>query len=113
MRQHLLRVGALLLLPIQFLSCSSTQIYPQNPLASEILYPRPGHDGKLTNQTCVSLDKKGNCTNWSVKEYDLNDEKVRAELNKLEFVCKIAGHRYKVCDTKPGFCHITFSQKCF
>jgi hypothetical protein len=91
-------------LPLFLLAaCSSNQLYPQNPLAREILRPRPNHTNKLTNEACLNRDK-GVCTSWALKEYDVTDPAVRSELNGLGFTCKVAGKRYHVCMDQPGFC---------
>lgn len=110
----LLRPSPVLLVPLALLlnNCGSEQIYPQHPLAQEILSPRPGHEGKLTNQSCLKYEGE-NCTSWSVKDYDLSIQATRDELNNLGFICKIVGKRYKVCKDSIGFCRMTYQQNCF
>lgn len=107
--RHLVLASLALLAALQFPSCvSAPQAYPQGVLARQILVPRPGHDGKLTNQACVAFAKDGTCSQEIVLEYDLTQSSVRQELNNLNFICKMAGHRYKICTDKAGFCHETY-----
>jgi hypothetical protein len=101
----------LLLLALLLNGCVTAEKYPRSPLVEQILKPRQGHTG-LTNRACEAWDEKNNCTSWVVKDYDLADSEFRQAANKLGFVCKIAGKRYKVCIDKPGFCRITYEKHC-
>lgn len=111
----------MLLLPLTLLSCSQPKVYPQHPLASEILSPRPGHDGKLTNQACKSYDFDGKCLEWHTVDYDVSDQEFQKEANLLGITCRIGGKRYKVCMNEKdvtgkemnGFCRVTYDQSCF
>lgn len=88
--------------------CSSGTIsYPRHELLDQILRPRPGHEGKLTN---TSLDATGAV---HTDEYDINDEPTRAKLNTLNFVCNIGGRHFKVCKDKAGFCRFSTTKSCF
>lgn len=101
-----------LLLLLLLSSCSfNSQIYTPNPLASEILTPRPGHDGKLTNRTCSAYSGE-TCVTEKIVDYDLSDPTFRSTANTLNFICKIGGKRYKVCKDQPGFCRMTYHQNC-
>jgi hypothetical protein len=95
-----------------FLACAAAQVYPQNPLFYQILKPRKGFDGKLTNRAC--LEYKGQtCKNEQIVSYDLADKGFRDRANGLKFVCNVAGKRFKLCLDKPGLCRMTSHQDCF
>jgi len=105
-RQEALPSLLLALLPL-LSDCSGAKVYQQHELAQEILQPRAGHNGKLTNQAC--LEYSGfDCKKWSIREYDLNDPAVRHQLIDFSFVCKLAGKRYKICASEAGVCRTTY-----
>lgn len=107
MNWHFIRKGLSQLLLLPLLSCANAQLYPQQSLSREILMPRLGHDGKLTNQACLqyNLDK---CMSWGIKEYDLANPAFRDTANAADFICNVSGKRYKICKDKPGFCRIGY-----
>lgn len=96
----------LLLLP-PLTDCSGPAVYPQGDLADQILVARHGHDGKLTNQTCLKYDK-GKCVDMHLIEYDLSDKAFRDNARRLQFFCKMGGREYKICPDRPGFCRTTY-----
>lgn len=100
-----------IILPLLLSNCASP-VYRQNPLIDQILKPRQGFDGKLTNRACLSYDG-GRCIKEEIRAYDLSDSEFRESANKLHFICKIAGRRYKICLDKPGFCRHSYKESCF
>ncbi len=86
--------------------CAGMKIYPAHPLVDEILKPRAGFDGKLTNRTCGLYDK-GACVVEKIATYDLTDSVFRKTVNDLKFICSVGGRRFKVCLDKPGFCRFS------
>ena len=92
--------------------CSEAQIYQQNPLSDQILKPRPGHEGKLTNRACLKFDDD-KCVDEKIAEYDLKDAEFRDRVNKMNFICNLGGRRFKICKDKPGFCRFYRQKKCF
>ncbi len=92
----------------------------QHPLADEILYPRPGFDGKLTNQTCAIYAPDATCATWSIKEYALSDVGFQTEADRLHFTCRIAKDLYRICMGETdangkmlvGFCRTNFTHSC-
>lgn len=85
-----------------YLGCQ-TATHPKNALIDQIIKPRAGYQGKLTNRTCLQYDG-AKCTLEDMSVYDINDELTRQKLNDLNFICVVAGQRYKVCLDRPGFC---------
>lgn len=83
------------------LGCATPPV-PQHALVDQILSARKGFDGKLTNSHCVDAA----CKDLQISAYDLSDSAFRETVNKLDFICNIAGHRWKVCLDKPGFCRL-------
>ena len=74
-------------------------------LLYERLIPRRGYDGFLTNQICKEFDSNGKCIGEiSLRKYSIEDQAVRSQLNKFKFACSIGGKRYRICETKAGFC---------
>ncbi len=111
----------LLLLPlVNACAAIPPTVYQQHVLADEILSPRPDHPGKLTNQACVTYLPDGTCHEFSIKEYDLADPAFQAQVNSLGIVCRMVGHRYKVCLNEKdaagapmvGFCSISYTHSC-
>lgn len=101
-----------LLLPVLLNNCVTEPTYLQHPLESEIISPRPGHDGKLTNRARVCVaEQDGKCIKWgfTVKEYDLSDPNFRTLVNRMGFICSVGCHRYKICIDKPGFCRVSYT----
>ena len=94
-----------IILIVLLFSCKH-KVYPHNVLSKQILRMRAGYDFKLTNRTCLKY-KNDKCTHESIQEYDLRSESVRETFNKLNFICKIADKRFKICKDKPGFCRKT------
>ena len=85
--------------------CSSAPPrYPRHELIDQILKPRRGFPGKLTNRACESWGAKGECTAYVILEYDLKNPLFRQTANDLGIICNIAGKRYKLCKDKEGFC---------
>jgi hypothetical protein len=60
----------------------------------QILKPREGYK-TLTNRACKTYDDKG-CTEFEVREYDVQKQDVRKLLNSLGFICKVGAKRYKI-----------------
>lgn len=96
----------LLLLLLPLINCGSPEIYPQGELADQILVARHGHEGSLTNQTCLAYDHD-KCVKESLITYDLSNQSFRDTARRLQFVCKMGGKEYKICPDKPGFCRTT------
>jgi hypothetical protein len=88
-----------------FVGCLTAPVYQRSDLVNQLLRPREGFAPNLTNQI---FDKDGN---KQVATYDLRDETIRTTLNKLKFVCKLAGQRLYVCPDRPGICRNTFHEK--
>lgn len=99
------------------IGCASTEreIIPQQPLLNQRLAPRPGFKGKLTNQFCVELDEKNPkiCKKSSIIEYDMNDPNVRLSLVELEFICNVAGKRYRISIDSPSLISTKYMKKLF
>lgn len=91
-------------------SCSVTPT-PQHELSDQILKPRRGYDGKLTNRACLEYDGK-ECKKDNVISYDLSDSKFRETANKLDFICNIGGKRFKICMDQAAFCRKSTTQLC-
>jgi len=105
----------LLLLSLSLLACSAPKKsvqHHQNALIDQILKPRPGYQGNLTNRACLEYYEE-RCKKWNVITYDMTDESFRLKANDLGFICNIAGHRYKICKDKAGFCHHYKKKKCW
>lgn len=92
--------------------CSVAPIYAPHPLVEQILKPREGYEGKLTNRTCGEY-VDGKCTKEAITTYDLGDASFREAVNKFDFLCSIGGRRFKICLDKPGFCRFTYKTSCF
>lgn len=105
------RLFGFLLCGCLYLMGCQTTTHPKNPLIDQIIKPRVGFDGHLTNRSCLEYDGS-NCVKEDISTYDLVDPVIRENLNKLSFICTIAGHRYKVCLDKPGFCRKTVDRVC-
>jgi hypothetical protein len=103
--RHLLR---LVIPSLILLACSTAEKYQRQPLAKEILRPRPGMAFSLTNNACEEWDQNNVCTKWDVARHDLADPMERDALNKLDFVCKVGGHRWKICPDKAALCRTTY-----
>lgn len=84
--------------------CGTTPVTQvQHELVDQILKPRAGYPGKLTNRSCLVFDD-GKCLKESILAHDLNDPQFRANANSLRFACKLADRHFKICLDKPGFC---------
>lgn len=94
--KHCLLSLLLISLPLQQACSSSSNIRRHEALVDQILKPRPGHEGKLTNQ--------GNPKYHDLIEYDLSDKKFREAADAFKFVCKLGKKRYHICSDKPGLC---------
>jgi hypothetical protein len=97
----------LLLAVSSYLTACSTSapLYPRHELYDQILKPRPQWAGYLTNSRQVQpLGAKLGETVPELVTYDLKDATLRADLNRLSFVCKIAGRQFKICLERPGYC---------
>lgn len=88
------------------------QTYPHAPLFKQIVRMRPGHSG-LTHQVCAERDWLGKCKKFDLLEYDLQNAEVRAQLSELEFICKVAGSRYKIDKDQPRLIRIKYERKCW
>lgn len=88
------------------------EIYPAHELVKELLVPRENHKG-LTNANCAAFDDSGKCTNFVIRDWDLEDANIRTQLNRLNFICTVGLKRYKVCQDKPGLCRITSVKSCW
>lgn len=92
-------------------ACTSPRAgLPRSPLVGQILTPRPGYEGALTNRRCV-VYRGEECITPEIAVYPLASEEVRRTLNELQFICNIGGRRYKVCRDKPGFCRISYRDR--
>lgn len=67
----------------------------------KILRPRPGYDGRLTNQSYADWENSEVLQLW---EYNLEDESFRKLANDLGFICKVGSARYYICPDRPGLC---------
>lgn len=86
-------------------ACAVTKpVYEHSPLVDQLLYPRPGHEGRLTHSRCASRDGV-RCLTWDTLEYDLTDKAARARLIAQEFTCKVGDEQYRVCVELNGLCH--------
>lgn len=84
-------------------SCTTTKFYHAN-LANQKLSPRTGFDGHLTNRICAEMSPLGGeCKKWSIQKYDINDSKIRKQLNDFRIACRVGGKRYRVSLNRPGF----------
>ncbi len=90
--------------------CAGPSVYPRHPFSDQILVPRAGHTG-LTNGACPLAVP--NCPKVEVVEYKFEDAGFRDLANRLNFICRIGGKRYKICKDKPGLCRITYKKKLF
>jgi len=86
--------------------CAGVEIYPAHSLVDQIIMPRAGYDGKLTNRTCGAY-KDGKCSDEKIQTYDLSDALFRKTANDLKFLCNVGGRRFKICMDKPGFCRFS------
>lgn len=86
-------------------ACSSTQLNPHAPLYKQIVRMRVGHKG-LTHQICAEKDWLGRCQKFDLIEYDLNSAEIRKGFVDLQFICLIAGSRYKIDLDQPRFIRI-------
>lgn len=109
MRAKLFKISSLCLLLLAASSCASNVVL-RHQLYEQILRPRVGHKG-LTNRAC-DRQKDGKCLEITVKEYLFEDPAFRQTANELEFICKVGGKRYKICQDKPGLCRITYEKNC-
>lgn len=100
------------LLALLTIGCGAPQIYSPHPLVEQILRPRTGFEGSLTNRTCKKYDGS-KCLGEEIQVYPLNDQAFRESVNKFNFICSIGGRRFKICRDKPGFCRFTYKQSCF
>lgn len=117
----------LIILTVLFLSsCSNLKqwyhevsepdsIYKEVPLnhqalVGQRLIPRPGYTG-LTNQVCLEFYGP-DCIKKSIREYKLEDPKVRDAFNEFKFACHIGGKRYRICKDQPGFCRTESHSVC-
>ena len=104
-----------LLSPVLLLNCSTGQVYSRNELVDQILKPRKGFPGMLTNRSCKTVDPKdsGKCSEYQIDTYDLNKPAIRKELVDLQFVCIIGDERFHPCLDQPGFCRFSYKKKWF
>lgn len=99
-------------LSLLLVGCVTSMVYAPHPLVEQILKPRAGYDGKLTNRTCGEY-QNGKCVKESIATYNLEDADFRSSVNKFNFICSIGGRRFKICIDKPGFCRFTYEKSCF
>ena len=105
------RASVVLALPFIMGASCDEKVYSEHPLVEKILRPRHGFRG-LTNRICHKYDGEI-CQTEQIREYLLEDEEFRSNINKLEFICNIGGRRFKVCLDQPGFCRIQTKCKKF
>ena len=96
----------LALLSFVISGCAGPKIYTAHPLVDQILKPRTGVEGNLTNRTCSKYDGD-RCAQENIQAYNLSDPVFRKTVNDLKFLCNIGGRRFKVCLDKPGFCRFS------
>lgn len=89
-----------------FVGCASQSPPTRPALINQILRPRPGYEGRLTNQFCKAY-KDGKCTDKDVVEYDIRLQEVRDRLLTARFVCVVGNKRFRVCHELHGLCHQT------
>lgn len=103
----------LILISLSLYGCKTTpENHYQHVLSEQILKPRKGFEGFLTNRACLKYEK-GDCLNESIVKYDLSDSEFRRAVNEFNFICKIGGKRYKICLDKAGFCRFEGHKKCW
>ena len=90
------------LLSLELLSCASSPQYFRSPTEKQILKFRTDSD-HLTNRACASYDASQVCAQYEVIEYDLDNPQIRKALRDLDFICKIAGKRYKIDEDSAQF----------
>lgn len=94
----------MIFLLLLLLGCVSVPpAYPELILGEQILRPRAGHDGYLTNSH-YEVDPISKLNTEIIKSYDFNDAAFRKEANDLDFACKVGDKRFKICMDKPGLC---------
>lgn len=104
----------LLLLGLILSGCAAIDenLYNKDPVAKQILTPREGFTGKLTNRVCMrKVD--GKCVEIRTTTYDMHDKEVRELLIANHFSCNIAGKLYQICPNEAGFCRYTYEKRCF
>lgn len=97
-------------------ACATTEkVYPRNPLAEQILRPRPGYKG-LTNAAKVCKpDAAGKevCA-LEVQDHDMSDAAFRLELRNLKFVCNVNERLFRIAQDYSALIRETYSEpKCF
>ncbi len=102
---------AALMIALSTCSGCATPVYRQNVLSEQFLYPHPGYPG-LVNRACTRYTK-GDCSDWSVQVQDTSNPQVRANLQRLRFVCDVGGREFYPCADRNGLCRNTFSRKWF
>jgi len=104
--RSILFVLALLAL-LLLVNCTTKPIYHRGPLKEQVLRPRTGYEGRLTNKRCIERKKYSEeCLKFDVVEYDLNRTGVRNLLRDLKFVCNVRGARFVPCEKSTGICQL-------
>lgn len=93
------------ILSVLSVACATPQ-FEHGPLFDQLLRPRPGFEGRLTNQ--VQRE-----TGPDVVSYDLSLPSTRNQLRQVKLICSVAGVRYRVCLDRPGLCTQTEKVKKF
>lgn len=101
----------LLWIAITLTSCAG-QTYPHAPMFKQIIRMRAGHSG-LTHQVCAEKDWMGRCQKFDLLEYDLSSADIRKQLVDLEFICKVAGSRFKIDRDAPRLIRIRWDKPCW
>lgn len=104
--------AAVILLVAMLLSGCAGQVNPHDVLLKQIIRYREGHQGP-THQVCAEKDWLGKCQKMDLREYDLKSAAVRKQLVDLQFICKIAGSRYKIDPDQPRFIRYTWKRECW
>jgi hypothetical protein len=79
-------------------ACATEPYYPAGPLAGQLLRPRKGYVGRLTNQGADPEGKR------DVLEYDLRTDPGRKQLHDVRIRCRVGSRLFRVCVDRPGLC---------
>lgn len=90
------------LLALLLSACAGNPVAPHAPLFKQIVRMRVGHAG-LTHQVCAEKNWLGACQKFDLIEYDLSSAAIRKGFVDFQFICMVAGSRYKIDPDQPRF----------